>query len=599
MADAPSTEGIDIDGLRRKYREERDRRLGGNRAELPELVGPLARYADDPHSPPVSRDPRNDRVDVIIVGAGLGGLLIGAELRQAGVEKIRLIDAAGDVGGVWYWNRYPGARCDVESLIYMPLLEEVGTLPTEKYARATEIMAHAQGIAKRYGLYEEALFQTSVEGMEWDDAATEWVTRTDRGDEIRSQFVILANGPLTKIKLPAVDGIETFRGKAFHTSRWDYAYTGGSSETDLPNLADKVVGVVGTGATGLQCIPPLARSAKQLIVFQRTPSTVSPRNNHVLDRDWLASLEPGWQAKRMQNFIDVMYGGNATEDLVNDGWTDVWRDLFVNPAFKTMTPLEVEAAKEVADAIRMEQVRARVDAIVKDPVVAESLKPYYAFICKRPGFSDEYLEVFNRPNVTLVDTRGKGLESVTPEGVMANGQLYELDCLIFATGFEANEAGSSFNRRIGFDVLGRDQVSLSAKWASGLSTLHGLTTAKFPNMIVQSATSAQNTEPANFMHALQENARHMAYIIGETRRRGARVFETTEAAEAAWVQTILDHAVDDTAFLEACTPGRRNNEGRIGVRMQANRNYGGGPLEFYAILDSWRAEGTLPGIALT
>ncbi|WP_181779325.1 flavin-containing monooxygenase [Pseudonocardia pini] len=599
MADTAGREQVDLEALRRKYLEERDKRLGGNRAELPEFTGDLARYLVDPYTTPVEREPRRDRVDVVVVGAGLGGLQIGAALREVGVERIRLIDTAGDVGGVWYWNRYPGARCDVDSLIYLPLLEEVGgPLPEEKYARAEEILAHARRIAKHYDLYDDALLQTTVEGMEWDAGSAEWVTRTDRGDLVRSQFVILANGPLTRPRLPAIEGIEEFRGVSFHTSRWDHAYTGGEPGADPTNLHDKVVGVVGTGATAIQCVPPLARTSRRVHVFQRTPSTIGARDNHPFDKDWLASLEPGWQQRRMRNFIEVLYGGYPDEDLVDDGWTHVWRELFVNPEFRSLAPAELAAAKELADARTMEAIRRRIDETVSDPATAEALKPYYAYICKRPGFSDEYLDAFNRDNVTLVDTGGRGIERVTPTGVVAGGREYELDCLVFATGFEANEAGSSFTRRIGFDVLGRNHVSLAAKWTPGLATLHGLMTASFPNMFVQSAPSGQNTEPANFVHTLQENARHMAYIIGEVRRRGARTFEVTEAAEEQWVATIVDRAVDDAAFLEACTPGRRNAEGRLEARSPANRNFGGGPLEFYALLADWRSSGRLAGLAL-
>jgi cyclohexanone monooxygenase len=597
--ESPGADGIDIEALREKYRAERDKRLGGSRRELPELVGALAHYAQDPHTAAQPREAVHDTVDVVVVGAGLGGLSIGASLRDVGVERIRMIDAAGDVGGVWYWNRYPGARCDVDSLIYLPLLEEVGgPLPREKYARAADILAHAQRIAKHYRLADDALFHTSVDGMEWDEQTSEWITRTDRGDEMRSQFVVLANGPLTRIKLPAVPGIETFEGHSFHTSRWDYDYTGGGPDSeDLPGLRNKVVGVVGTGATGLQCVPPLGRSAQQLYVFQRTPPTVSVRDNQPFDEEWLAHLEPGWQMRRIENFTRVLYAGNeATEDLVDDGWTHVWRRLFVNERFAQMSPEELERAKEIADAQKMEEVRARIDATVHDRATAEALKPYYAYICKRPGFHDEYLETFNLPNVSLVDTQGRGLEAIDASGVWVDGQHYDVDCLVFATGFEANEAGSSFIRRLGFDVLGRSQVSLDAKWSSGLSTLHGLMTAKFPNLFVLPSPSAQNAEPVNYMHGTLVNARHMAYIVDEVRSRGARTFEVEEAAEDAWVDTILERAVDDAEFLEACTPGRRNGEGRLDARPRANRNFGGGPLEFFGILQRWRDAGDLAGL---
>jgi cyclohexanone monooxygenase len=586
----------DHEALKERYRQERDKRLNTHRHDIPELEGALARYADDPYTTPAEREPVRDEVDVIVVGAGLGGLIIAAQLRKQGFDKIRLIDAAGDVGGVWYWNRYPGAMCDVEALVYLPMLEETGYIPRDKYARAPEILGHAQSLAKHFGLYEHALLQTTVQGMEWDEPASQWVIRTDRDDVLRAQFVVLANGALQKLKLPAVPGIETFQGTAFHTSRWDYSYTGGTYETDPTNLADKVVGVVGTGATAVQCVPPLGRSSKQLYVFQRTPSTVGVRNNGPVDQEWAATLEPGWQQKRRRNFTEVAYGAQVEEDLVDDSWSDVWRRLVVDPAFKTMSPEELAVAKERADFELMEQIRDRVDSIVEDPETAEALKPYYGYMCKRPAFHDEYLPTFNRSNVTLVDTDGQGVERVYERGVVVNGREYELDCLIFATGFEV---GTAYTRRIGFDVIGRDHVSLTAKWENGLSTLYGLSTAKFPNMFFQSAISAQNVETINFIDTIQENAIHMAYVMGEVRRRGALSFETSEEAESAWVQTIVDLAPDDSAYLESCTPGRKNNEGSPDTRPPADRNFGRGPLEMYALLSDWRASGELRGMDLT
>lgn len=581
--------------LRAKYREERDKRLSVGGRGILELEGDLAAYFDDPYTTPTPRHSVHDEVDVTVVGAGLGGLMIGAALRTAGVDRVRLIDQAGDVGGVWYWNRYPGVACDVEAAIYLPMLEEVGRIPADKYACGPDILAHAQSIAREFDLYSDALLHTTVTGAEWQEATAQWSLTTDRGDGFRSTFIVLANGPLQRLKLPQVPGIETFEGVAFHTSRWNFAYTGGSAVADPTELRDKVVGVVGTGATAIQCVPPLGRASKALYVFQRTPSTVAVRDNGPVDADWLASLKPGWQAERRRNFTSVLYGGDVEEDLVRDGWTQIFRALKSDPRFSRMTPEEAARARELADIELMEAVRARIDATVRDPATAEALKPYYPYLCKRPAFHDEYLKAFNLPNVHLVDTQGRGIERVTSRGVVANGREFELDCLIFATGFEV---GTAFTRRIGFDVVGKDGLRLSEKWASGYRSLHGLMTAGFPNMLFQPTPNHQGTTTANFVDMMQENAQHIAYIVSRVRSEGATHFEVSQSAEDAWVATIIEKAPDDAAFLEACTPGRWNNEGRTAQRPPASRDYGDGPLAFFSLLSEWRASGAMPGLRL-
>ncbi|WP_040700223.1 flavin-containing monooxygenase [Nocardia vinacea] len=603
--ESSSGDSSEIAALKAKYKAEREKRLTAERAVPLQLTGSLARYLDDPYSRPKQRSPLASDSEVVIVGAGLGGLMIAAELKRRGVEDVRLIDAAGDVGGVWYWNRYPGARCDIDALVYLPYLEEIGTKPTEKYAKASEILGHAQAIAKQFGLYDKALLQTSVTGASWDHMERRWEVTTDRGDQLRSRFLVLANGPLQKLKLPAVPGLDSFTGAAFHTSRWDYEYTGGTSDTELSKLTDKVVGVLGTGATAIQCIPPLARSAKQLYVFQRTPSTVAPRNNKPIDQRWLASLPAGWQEERRQNFTASIFGPRPAVDLVNDGWTDLFRALGaaeVDSAEHDPVPLddghigpeEAPARKEAADFRRMEAIRARIDDIIDDPDTASSLKPYYAYLCKRPGFSDEYLQAFNRPNVTLIDTNGRGVGEIRSDGIVIEGRLIQLDCIVFATGFET---GTSYTHRIGFDVIGRAGNRLSEKWANGISSLHGMMTSEFPNLLVQPGLSAQSTETPNLVHTMLENARHMSYIISEVRRH-AEIFELADWAEKEWVELIIEKAPDDTEFLRSCTPGRKNIEGDPESRPLGDRNYGGGPLALYEELRSWRARGDLRGLDL-
>ena len=584
---------VDPEALRAKYLEERDKRLASGSGKIAELVGDLSKYLDDPYTEPIARPSVNDEMDVVIVGAGLGGLMIAAGLAKAGLERIRLIDSAGDVGGVWYWNRYPGVGCDTEASIYLPLLEDIGTMPQDRYARGPDIWAHAQDIAKHFDLYEHALLQTTVTSMTWVDEVDKWQLTTDRGDDMLARFVILANGSLQRLQLPAIPGLETFKGASFHTSRWDFNFTGGDALTDPTKLGDKVVGVVGTGATAVQCVPPLGRSAKDVFVFQRTPSAVAARNHGPVDPDWVSSLKPGWQDERRRNFSKVLYGGDVDEDLVNDGWTEIFRALQSDPAYAEMTPEDAAAAREAADLAQMEKVRQRIEAIVEDKETAEALKPWYAYWCKRPLFHDEYLQSFNRPNVHLVDTQGKGIERITEHGAIVDGHEYKLDCLVFATGFEG---GTAYTRRIGFDVIGRDSLRLSEKWEGGFKTFHGIMTAGFPNMFFQATPSGQNTVTINFPDMMHENAKQMCHIIEEVLRRGVDTFEATKQAEEAWVETIIERAPDNRAFLESCTPGRFNSYGTADVRPVGNVDYGGGPLAFFDLLEEWRESGRYEGI---
>jgi cyclohexanone monooxygenase len=456
---APSADdlGFDPEALKARYKAERDKRLRaeGN-AQYREIGGAFSHYADDPYvAPGFKRAALSDSVEVLVVGGGFGGLLAGARLREAGVTDIRIVEKGGDFGGTWYWNRYPGAACDIESYIYLPLLEEVGYLPVEKYSRAPEILEYSRRIGRHFGLYENALFQTEVTGMRWDEAVSRWIVSTNRGDAIGARFVVMANGPLHRPKLPGIPGVETFRNHSFHTSRWDYAYTGGDSNGGLTGLHGKRVGIIGTGATAVQCVPHLGAWAEELFVFQRTPSSIDVRNNRPTDPEWAASLEPGWQQRRMDNFNTLVSGGFQAEDLVDDGWTDIIGNILLIARRKAAAGEKVEdpaALMQLADFTKMEQVRARVDVEVKDPAKAEALKPWYNQFCKRPCFHDEYLATFNRPNVHLIDTKGRGVERITERGVVAGGREYELDCLIYATGFEV---GTEYTRRSGYELHGR------------------------------------------------------------------------------------------------------------------------------------------------
>jgi cyclohexanone monooxygenase len=589
--------GFDPDVLRERYRLERDRRVraDGNEQYV-EVTGEHAHFVDDPYVDPIERPPVTCTVDVLVVGGGFGGLLAGARLREAGVRDLCLVEKGGDVGGTWYWNRYPGAQCDVESYVYLPLLEEIGYIPTEKYSHAPEILEHSRAIARHYGLYENALLQTEVTAMRWDDDAHRWIVVTNRGDEIRARFVCMANGPLHRPKLPGIPGIETFAGHAFHTSRWDYEYTGGDSSGGLVGLTGKRVGIIGTGATAVQCVPHLAEHAEHLYVFQRTPSSIDVRNNRPTDPDWAASLEPGWQKRRMDNFNVLVSGGFQDEDLVMDGWTDIIRKLLMmvqDDASRARSMEELTRTMELADFQKMEQIRARVDAIVDDPATAEALKPYYRQFCKRPCFHDEYLDTFNRPNVTLVDTGGRGVDRVTERGVVAGDSEYELDCLVYATGFEV---GTSYARRAGYEVVGRDGLTLTGKWEDGVRTLHGIHSRGFPNCFIMA--NSQGGFTVNYPHLLDELAVHIAHIVRHALEAGAEVVEASAEAEDAWVQTIIGKSRMRLDFLEECTPGYYNNEGKPAERSGQNAPYGGGPIEYFGILHQWRADGSFAGLEM-
>ncbi len=589
--------GFDPALLKAKYLAERDKRLRaeGN-DQYVEIKGRFTHYLDDPYVRPIERAPRKDKIEVAVIGGGFGGLLAAARLRQAGIDDVHVIEKGGDFGGTWYWNRYPGAACDVESYVYLPLLEELDAMPVEKYARAPEILAHCRAIGEKFDLYRNALFQTEVAELRWDEDLSRWIIKTNKGDALKARFVVMANGPLHRPKLPGIPGVESYRGHCFHTSRWDYAYTGGDSNGNLTGLKDKVVGIIGTGATAVQCVPHLGAAAKHLYVFQRTPSSVDVRNNRPTDPNWAASLEPGWQQTRMDNFNALVSGVPQPEDLVSDGWTDIIGNMLrlMRAQREAGTePMDLATTMQLADFKKMEQVRARAEQIVRDKATAEALKPYYNQFCKRPCFHDEYLETFNRPNVTLVDTDGKGVERITETGVVANGREYELDCLIYGTGFEV---GTAYARRSGYELHGRGGQTLTQRWKDGVSTFHGFFVRGFPNCFVVSNTQSGFTP--NFPHMLNEQARHIAYVVRTATDRQATIVEASEDAEAAWVDTIVRSAVTRERFLQECTPGYYNNEGKPSTMAARNGSFGAGSIAFIQLLKDWRDEGSLKGLEL-
>ncbi len=594
-----SRKPIDKDAIRQRYRAERDKRLraDGNDQYI-RISGVFDHYLEDPYTPLTPRAPKTDHVTFAFVGGGFAGLVTGARLREAGIDDVRIIEKGGDFGGTWYWNRYPGAQCDTASMIYMPLLEETGHMPTEKYAHAPEILQQCQRIGRHYGLYENALFHTVIEELSWDDARSVWVIRTNRGDNFTAKYIGLGTGPLNTPKLPGIPGIKDFRGHAFHTSRWDYEYTGGDpSGAPLDRLRDKRVAIIGTGATAVQVVPHLARSAKALYVFQRTPSSIDVRDNRPIDPEWFASIAtPGWQQRWMENFTQNQAGiGMAPEDLVQDGWTDLAkriRNRILQLPPDQRNPAGMLAAYEDADHEKMEEIRQRAEAIVKDAETAEKLKAWYRQLCKRPCFHDQYLQAFNEPGAHLIDTDGKGVERITEKGVVANGTEYEVDCIVYASGFEV---GTPLERRTGFDPRGRGGVTLSQYWADGMRTKHGMHVHGFPNAFLVQATQAANLI-SNYPHNLVDAAQTISRVVSHAEALGARQVEVSKEAEDAWVNLLLT-GMGLMIGSPDCTPGYYNNEGRDpGPQARYFVGYPAGAVAFFNYIQGWRTSGKFEGL---
>ena len=583
-----------------KYREERQKRLRTD--GIHQYVEPAGKFDylnDDPYTPLVEREPLNDHVEFLFVGGGFAGLSVCARLKEAGLTDFRIIEGGGDFGGVWYWNRYPGAMCDTAAMVYLPLLEETGHAPSMKYVQAPEIRGHAVRIANHYDLYPHAVFSTRVENITWDEAASRWIVETDRGDQITATHIAMGTGPLNKPKLPGIPGIETFAGDSFHTSRWNYDVTGGSPEGDpMTALADKRVGVIGTGATGIQIVPSLGRDSGELHVFQRTPSAVAERNNQPLDPEWIGGLGAGWQAKWLRNFAQLQSTGVAEEDLVHDGWTDITKRIVArlmstgkNPA--EFTPDDFIAAYEDTDDENMQSVRARVDEIIGDPSTAEGLKAWYRQFCKRPCFHDEYLPTFNRPNVHLVDTEGQGVERIDETGAWAGGNHYPLDVLVYASGFEFN---TDYTHRSGFEVRGRNGLTLTEKWRDGMESFQGMHVHGFPNMFIVGFTQGSNLA-SNITSNYTEAGHTIAAILNHKAATGANQIEVTAEVERDWVAAI-EAAPQGIVGGPDCTPGYYNSEGEAEGR-RAKLNMGGyplGPVPFFDYIAEWRANGKFDGL---
>ncbi|KAI0020970.1 FAD/NAD(P)-binding domain-containing protein [Xylariomycetidae sp. FL0641] len=586
----------------------------------------------------------------LIAGAGIGGIISAVRLIQQGfrASQIRLVETAGGVGGTWYWNRYPGLHCDVEAYIYMPLLEEMGYMPSHRYAPGAEIRRYLNQVVEKYDLTDKILFRTQLKQIEWDDEARVWKCdiTTGRGPKgqhwtpstVTAEFVYLTAGLLAKPHIPKLGGVgvEGFQGDMFHTSLWNYDVTGGSSEdvfSDMSKLKDKRVGVIGTGATAVQVVPCLAKYAKEVYVFQRTPSACYTRGQHPTDPEaWKTRIatKPGWHAHRMRNFAaHISHAGSPGENLVNDEWSNqpAYSALTGDPQFARIAPDQVPAMLahfHAADAAHSARLRARVAEVVEDPATAAKLTPWYPAWCKRPTFSDTYLQAFNAPHVHLVDTDGRGVSGITPSGVQANDTEFPVDVLVLSTGYASPIIdGGDPSIRADVTVLGRGGRSLTQKFADrGVATLHGLATHGFPNLFWLGP--AQAGVNANHQHVLDVLASHAAGIVGAAHRRTAAtsrsnalptsrrgvVVEVAEPAEEAWADRLAGSAARFAALL-VCTPSYVTGEAGPGAppppaspelaAKNARRvTWPAGLETFIQELEAWReVDGGLSGINVT
>ncbi len=589
---------VDVGRLRERYEAERALRLKlHERGDVQpvERGGRLARFGDDLFAPPMrERAPRRGEAEVVIIGAGWGGLLTAVALRKAGFADIVLIDVAGDVGGTWYWNRYPGVRCDTESYIYLPLLEETGFVPSERYAPGAEIWEHARLLARRYDLYDDALFQTRVTGLEWRQGQGRWRVETDRGDELDARFVFPQSGLFGRPQLPAVPGLTSFGGAIFHTSRWDYDVTGGTAAGGLDRLAGLDVGIIGTGCTGIQIIPHLAAAARSLTVFQRTAIQVSARGNAPTDREWFARLPSGWQARRTRAFDELTMMTGKDESEIDDGWTAFARHQLTAlariPAGER-SPGVLDTALEESDYAWNERLRAQVDDIVRDPQKAALLKAYYRTHCKRPGYSDDYLQAFNRANVTIVDVAASPIERIERDALVTSDRRYPLDVLVLATGFHL---GSSWSERAGYEVMGRDGVILSEKWKEGVVTFHGFHVHGFPNMFFMGPHHVAATP--NVTRLLTEQSTHFAFILRHMRDHDLATVEATAGAEAEFSAEARSRGEARRQLFEQCTPGYVNNQGRLDAPNAIGLHRFSPATEYFDLLAGWRAAGRFEGL---
>ncbi|GAP90886.1 putative monooxygenase [Rosellinia necatrix] len=594
------TLALDTEAITTRYQAEREKRLRQDGVDqFKQTKGKLSRFKDDVSAPLIPRKPVKADVKVVICGAGFAGLATAVKLKDQGVKDIAIIDKGAGFGGTWYWNNYPGAACDVESYMYLPFLEETGYIPKDRFSYGPEIREQVARVVAKWDLEKNAYLSTAITSMVWDEPLRRWHVRTNHNDHFISQFVVLATGTFHEPKLPGIPGIEDFQRHHFHSGRWDYGFTGGDPTGNMTKLADKKVGIIGTGASAVQLVPHLAKCAKKLYVFQRTPSSIGLRANTKTDPNMAASLKPGWQQEMMDVFADIMQGELSEKECTGVEGLEALtvREIYREgkEAGATISPQELPELFQLADFRLMDKLRKLVGDIVKDSDTAEKLKPWYSFMCKRPAFHNDYLGAFNNPNVELVDTEGQGVSYLTKTGVVANNKEYEVDLLVYSTGFDF-ETGVDFYRRTGIKLVGSRGRGLDEAWSKkGPSTLFGLHIREFPNLFYIGPAQAGVT--ANWTHTTYVAGQHIAETVAAVIRDGSfQAIEPTEEAEEDWGKQIDEGAEMRVEFAKLCPPGYYNKEGKPGELPARLGYFPKGIMMWTRILKEWREEGTMKGM---
>ena len=482
--------------------------------------------------------------DAVIVGAGFAGLYMLHRLRQDGFRAI-VFEAGSGVGGTWYWNRYPGARCDVESMEYSYSFSDALQQEwewTERYAGQPEILRYANHVAERFDLGRDIVFDTRVTSARFDDAAAFWDVETDTGRTVSARHCILATGCLSSANLPDFEGRDSFQGETYHTGRWPH---------EGVDFTGKRVGIIGTGSSAIQAIPVIAQQAEHLTVFQRTPNYSIPARNAPIDPNLVQEIKAEYPAFRERNYREPAGFGSkipkndqaALEDAEESrarnfakrwerggfGFLSAYNDLIVN-----------RDANDTAAGF----VRERIRETVADPATAELLCPDNVIGCKRPCLDTGYFETYNRPNVELVDVRANPIERITREGIVVAGREHAVDCIVFATGFDAMTGAM-----LSIDIRGRQGRTLTDKWAAGPVTYLGLTTSGFPNLFMISGPGSPSVL-TNMIVSIEQHVEWIADCMGHLRDEGLAAIEATPAAEDDWVMHV--NAVADQTLYPTC-----------------------------------------------
>jgi cyclohexanone monooxygenase len=475
-----------------------------------------------------------DTVDAVVVGAGFAGMYMLHKLRQLGFSAV-VYDAAAGVGGTWYWNRYPGARCDVESINYSysfdPELEQEWEW-SERYATQPEILRYANHVADRYDLRRDIRFSTRVTAAGFDESAKRWSITTDHGDDVSAQYLVMAVGCLSTSKMPEIPGIDAFRGNWYHTGHWPH---------EGVDLTGQRVGVIGTGSSAIQSIPIFAQQAAHLTVFQRTPNFSLPAKNAPLDPDEFKALKARYPEHRHEARTSAFGVPNPLPEKSALEVSDAEREATYEAGFEKGSLVGMLLSyndlitDKAANDTAAEYVRQRIRSIVEDPEVAEALAPTdHPIGTKRPCLDTDYYATYNRPNVSLVNLRKTPLVEVTETGVRTSERAYEFDSIVFATGFDAM-TGSL----VAFDIKGRDGVMLKEKWAAGPRTYLGVATAQFPNMFMITGPGSPSVL-SNMMISIEQHVDWIADAMVYMREHGKRAIDPTRESEDEWTDHVTE-----------------------------------------------------------